>query len=103
MSWRGVRAVLTRRQPVVIELFSCHFRSACSFSEEMMARLPRAALFALALSAARVLNTTASAQAPPGSLWYNGDFDGVGYHDNGHNTSGPADQVHDDFNVIGHV
>ena len=37
----------------------------------------RAALFALALTAAFALNTTAIAQAPPGSLWYNGDFNGV--------------------------
>jgi hypothetical protein len=36
---------------------------------------PRAALFALALAAAFALNTTAIAQAPPGSLWYNGDWD----------------------------
>jgi hypothetical protein len=58
-----------------------------------------AAVLALALSAALALNTTAIAQAPPGSLWYNGDFNGVGYHANGHNTSDPPDAVHDDFNV----
>jgi hypothetical protein len=58
-----------------------------------------AALFALALAAALVLNTAVCAQAPPGSLWYNGDFNGVGYHVNGHNTSDPPDAVHDDFNV----
>jgi len=59
----------------------------------------RGAVLALALTAAVALNTTAIAQAPPGSLWYNGDFNGVGYHANGHNTSDPPDVVHDDFNV----
>jgi hypothetical protein len=58
----------------------------------------RAVLVALALTAAFAVNTTtAIAQAPPGSLWYNGDFNGVGYHANGHNTSDPPDAVHDDF------
>jgi len=57
----------------------------------------RTVLVALALTAAFALNTTAVAQAPPGSLWYNGDFNGVGYHANGHNTSDPPDAVHDDF------
>jgi hypothetical protein len=37
----------------------------------------RAALFALALTAALALNTAATAQAPPGSLWYNGDWNFV--------------------------
>jgi hypothetical protein len=59
----------------------------------------RAAMLALTLTVAFVLNTTAIAQAPPGSLWYNGDFNGVGYHANGHNTADPPDQVHDDFFV----
>jgi hypothetical protein len=57
----------------------------------------RTVLVALALTAAFAVNTTATAQAPPGSLWYNGDFNGVGYHANGHNTSDPPDTVHDDF------
>ena len=61
----------------------------------------RGALLALAGVAAFALNTTAIAQAPPGSLWYNGDFNGVGYHANGHNTSDSPDAVHDDFNVTG--
>jgi hypothetical protein len=61
----------------------------------------RAALLALALTAAFALNTTAIAQAPPGSLWYNGDFNGVDYHANGHNTSDPPDAVHDDFFATG--
>ena len=60
--------------------------------------LVRATLPALFVTAA-LLNTTAIAQAPPGSLWYNGDFNGVGFHANGHNTSDPPDAVHDDFNV----
>jgi hypothetical protein len=61
-----------------------------------------AAVLALALTAAFALNTPAIAQAPPGSLWYNGDFNGVNAHTNGHNTSDPPDAVHDDFFVIGH-
>ncbi len=57
----------------------------------------RTVLVALALTAAFALNTTAVAQPPPSSLWYNGDFNGVGYHANGVNTSDPPDAVHDDF------
>jgi hypothetical protein len=49
----------------------------------------RAAVLTLALSAAVALNTTAIAQAPPGSLWYNGDFNGVGFHANGVNMGLP--------------
>ncbi len=63
----------------------------------MMKRLPRAALLALALSAALLLGTSAIAQAPPGSLWYNGDFNGVNAHANGINTSDPPSHVYDDF------
>jgi PEP-CTERM motif len=55
----------------------------------------RAAVLALALTAAFALNTTAIAQA----LWYNGDFNGVGYHANGINTSDSNSQVFDDFIV----
>jgi hypothetical protein len=62
------------------------------------------ALLALAVIATLALNTTAVAQAPPGSLWYNGDFNGVNGYNNGHNTSGPPDAVHDDFVIsAGHV
>jgi hypothetical protein len=61
----------------------------------------RAAALALALTAAFALNTTAIAQAPPGSLWYNGDFNGVGFHANGVNTSDPNSQVWGEFNVTG--
>jgi PEP-CTERM motif len=43
----------------------------------MIGRLLRAALLALALTAAFALNTPAIAQAPPGSLWYNGDWNFV--------------------------
>jgi len=59
----------------------------------------RATIATLFLTAALVPNTTAIAQAPPGSLWYNGDFNGVGFHANGINTSDPPSQVFDDFNV----
>ena len=61
---------------------------------------PRAALFALALTAAFALNTTAIAQAPPGSLWYNGDFrGGVAFLSNERNTIVSQAAVYDDFNV----
>ena len=58
-----------------------------------------AALLALALTAALVLNTTAIAQAPPGSLWYNGDFNGVNGLANERNTIVSQAAVYDDFNV----
>jgi hypothetical protein len=54
-------------------------------------------VLALTLSAAFALNTSLRAQAPPGSLWYNGDFNGVGYHANEFNTSSSNSQVFDDF------
>jgi hypothetical protein len=60
-----------------------------------------AALLALTLTAALAPNTTAIAQPPPGTLWYNGDFNGVGYHANGINTSDSNSQVFDDFFVSG--
>jgi hypothetical protein len=59
----------------------------------------RAALLALALTAAFALNTTANAQAPPGSLWYNGDANGVNGLPNERNTIVPQAAVYDDFNV----
>jgi hypothetical protein len=59
----------------------------------------RAALLALALAAALALNTTASAQAPPGSLWYNGDVNGVNGLANERNTVVTQAAVYDDFNV----
>ena len=61
----------------------------------------RAALLALALTAALVLNTTAIAQAPPGSLWYNGDFNDVNGLANERNTGVTQAAVYDDFNVTG--
>jgi hypothetical protein len=65
----------------------------------MIGRLPRAALLALALTAAFALNTTAIAQAPPGSLWYNGDFNGENALSNERNTIVTQAAVYDDFNV----
>jgi hypothetical protein len=59
----------------------------------------RAALLALGLTAAFALNTTAIAQAPPGSLWYNGDFNGVNGLANERNTIITQAAVYDDFNV----
>jgi hypothetical protein len=61
--------------------------------------LLRATLPALFVAAAFSLNTTAIAQAPPGSLWYNGDWDFVGSHANESNTSSSTSQVFDDFFV----
>jgi hypothetical protein len=58
-----------------------------------------AALFALALAAALVLNTSVCAQAPPGSLWYNGDADFVNGLANERNTLVTQAAVYDDFNV----
>jgi hypothetical protein len=55
----------------------------------------RAALFVLALTAAFTLN--AIAQAPPGSLWYNGDFNGVNGLANERNTTVAQAGVYDDF------
>jgi hypothetical protein len=46
-----------------------------------------------------VVNTTAIAQAPPGSLWYNGDFNGENALSNERNTAITQAAVYDDFNV----
>ena len=64
-----------------------------------MARSPRAALLALALTAALALNTTANAQAPPGSLWYDGDWNFQTGLANERNTGVTQAAVYDDFNV----
>jgi len=57
------------------------------------------ALLALALAAALVLNRSVCAQAPPGSLWYNGDFNGVNGLSNERNTIVSQAAVYDDFDV----
>src|ERR1700693_4045353 len=59
----------------------------------------RAALLALALTAAFALNTPAIAQAPPGSLWFNGDFNDFNGLSNERNTTITQAAVYDDFNV----
>ena len=59
----------------------------------------RAALLTLALAVAVALKTTAFAQAPPGSLWYNGDFNGVNGLANELNTLVSQAAVYDDFDV----
>jgi hypothetical protein len=56
-------------------------------------------LLALALSAALALSTTAIAQPPPGSLWYNGDWNTVNGLANERNTFYTQAAVYDDFNV----
>ena len=48
-----------------------------------------------------VLNTNAIAQAPPGSLWYNGDFNGVNGLANERNTTITQAAVYEDFDVTG--
>jgi hypothetical protein len=65
----------------------------------MMGRLPRAALLALAFTAALTLYTTAIAQPPPGSLWYNGDLNYVNALPNERNTAVFQAAVYDDFDV----
>ena len=63
--------------------------------------LVRATLPALFVTAVLVVvNATAIAQAPPGSLWYNGDFNGVNGISNERNTIVSQAGVYDDFNVI---
>jgi hypothetical protein len=61
----------------------------------------RATLFALALTATFALNTTAIAQAPPGSLWYNGDWNQFNALSNERNTIVSQASVYDDFNITG--
>jgi hypothetical protein len=65
----------------------------------MMVRLPRAALLALALTAALALYRTAIAQPPPGSLWYNGYFSGINGLANERNTIVTQAAVYDDLDV----
>jgi hypothetical protein len=60
--------------------------------------LVRAILTVLFVTAAFALNTAAIAQAPPGSLWYNGDANGNGLS-NERNTIVTQAAVYDDFNV----
>jgi hypothetical protein len=64
----------------------------------------RAALLALALTAAFAFNTRMSAQALPGSLWYNGDlnhFNGLANERDDSLGYGQYAHVFDDFNVTG--
>jgi len=63
--------------------------------------LARAALPALFVSAALMLNTSVRAQAPPGSLWYNGDFDQRNGLANERNTTVSQAAVYEDFNITG--
>jgi hypothetical protein len=57
----------------------------------------RATSPALFVAAAFMLNTTAIAQAPAGSLWYNGDFNGVNGFSNERNTTISQCGVYDNF------
>lgn len=80
--------ILNEKPPVQLH----PMKNKCNFTA-------RGAVLALALATAFALNTTAIAQAPPGSLWYNGDFNGVGFHANEINTSSSNSAVFDDFIV----
>jgi len=55
------------------------------------------ALLALAFVVAAMLNSAAIAQAPPGSLWYNGDFNGINGLANEQATSIGQSSVYDNF------
>ena len=61
--------------------------------------LVQATLPALFVTAALALHTTANAQAPPGSLWYNGDPNNINALANERNTAVTQAAVYDDFNV----
>src|SRR5947207_6695054 len=71
----------------------------CSLVRAAYGFTRRATLPALFVIAAVALNTTAIAQAPPGSLWYNGDSDFVSGLANERNTLVIQAAVYDDFNV----
>lgn len=61
-------------------------------------------IFALLLMLTFAFTAHVSAQALPGSLWYNGDFNGVNALSNENNTSlgnGQFASVYEDFNVTG--
>jgi hypothetical protein len=73
----------------------------CSLVRAAYSFTRRTTLPVLFVTAALVLNTTAIAQAPPGSLWYNGDFNGVNALSNERNTIVTQAAVYDDFNVTG--
>jgi hypothetical protein len=72
----------------------------CSLVRASYSFMRRATLPALLVIAALALNTTtANAQAPPGSLWYNGDFNFVNGVANERTTTGIQAAVYDDFSV----
>jgi hypothetical protein len=73
----------------------CGVRGASSGEAFAMRNLP--VLFVTA--ALVLLNATAIAQAPPGSLWYNGDFNGVNGLANERDTFISQAAAYDDFDV----
>jgi hypothetical protein len=79
-----------------LAFFSCHLRGALRILGEAFAMRNLPALF---VTAAFALNATAIAQAPPGSLWYNGDFNGLNGLANERNTIVTQAAVYDDFDV----
>src|SRR5947207_2393888 len=71
----------------------------CSLVRAAHSFTRRAVLLALFVTAAVALNTTAIAQAPPGSLWYNGDWNFVNGLANERNTAITQAAVYDDFDM----
>jgi hypothetical protein len=63
--------------------------------------IARTGLVALVLTAAFAFTASVSAQAPPGSLWYNGDFNNNLFLSNERNTVVSQAGVYDDFNITG--
>jgi hypothetical protein len=86
----------TAARPSLLNFFLaiCGVRCASLCEVFAMRNLP-----ALFVAAALVLNTTAIAQAPPGSLWYNGDYNYVNGLPNERNTLVTQAAAYDDFNV----
>jgi hypothetical protein len=83
--------------PTVSHFFLAIRRVPCTSSDRAFAMRILPALFVTA--ALVVVNATAIAQAPPGSLWYNGDFNNVNGLPNERNTLVAQAAVYDDFNV----
>jgi hypothetical protein len=88
-----------------IRLILCHFgwrscvRESLSLGRTAYSFRRRATLLALFVAAVCAAKSTAIAQAPPGSLWYNGDFNYAHYIPNERNTLVSQAAVYDDFDV----
>jgi hypothetical protein len=95
---RNLPALISTEKPThttaMTDKYCSLMRAAYSFTR-------RATLPALLVTAALVLNTTAIAQSPPGSLWYNGDFNGVDGQANERNTLISQAAIYENFNITG--